>query len=86
MKLGVKREQFHCTMVTSSGIMEGMALNLRSSRNNALALRQLLSEEGAIPLALNNAYSLGIALTLCKSTGMQCVTICVSESDVYPVL
>jgi hypothetical protein len=69
LKLGVKREQFHCTKVTSTGMVRGVALNLSSSGNNDLALGQVLSEEGAFHWPPKTTILWVLALTLYKSIG-----------------
>ena len=65
--MGVKREQFHCTKVTSTGMVRGVALNLSSSGNNDLALGQVLSEEGAFHWPPKTTILWVLALTLYKS-------------------
>jgi hypothetical protein len=46
LKLGVKIEQFPCTMVTSTGMVRGVELNLSRSGKYASALGQFLNKVG----------------------------------------
>ncbi len=58
----------------------GVELNMSSSRKYAFTLRQFLSKVGAFhwPPKTTILWVLGYR--------MQCVTICISESEGYPIL